>query len=185
MGWSYLQDERNIWPVEEGSWLHTRIGEDAALQGQFIHEGTISDWDRKKMRQYLDGVNRFRGLLLVLMHITGGQPARGPEITGIQHSNGVKGRRRNVFIEQNTPFSGEIDRKNPEASVVFISQYYKGYTVSGKEKIIHRYLPRMVGELYVYFDWLVRPFQTGLDVLLRDDAALSELVWPILYGAAG
>ncbi len=116
---------------------------------------------------------------MVLIHITGGQPARGPEITGLQHSNGVKGRRRNIFIEQNTPFSEGSNWLNPEALVVFVTQYHKGYSISGKEKIIHCYLPCMVGELYVYFDWLVRPFQKGLDVLSCEDNGLSVLVWPM------
>lgn len=65
---------------------------------------------------------------------------------------------------------------NPEALVVFITQYHKGFSVSGKEKIIHRYLPRVVGELYVYFGWLVRPFQEGLDIFWREGRALSALV---------
>ncbi len=179
VGWNYLQDERNIWPVKEDTWLQTRIGEDQALQDRFIQEGTVSDWDGEKIQKYLDGVVQFQGLLLVLMHITGGQPAQGPEITGLQHSNGVKGRRRNIFIEQNTPFSEESNWLNPEALVVFVTQYHKGYSISGKEKIIHCYLPRMVGELYVYFDWLVQPFQKGLDVLSHEGKGLSMLVWPM------
>ena len=110
------------------------------------------------------------------MHITGGQPARGPEITGIQRCNGVKGRRRNIFIKQNTPFSKENHRVNLEASVLFVTQYYKGYSTTGKEKIIYRYLLRMIGELYIYFDWLVRPFQEKLGIILREDQVLSALV---------
>ena len=33
--------------------------------------------------------------------------------------------------------------------VVFAMRYHKGYNVSGDVKIIHRYLPREVGELVV------------------------------------
>ncbi len=32
VGWNYLQDERNIWPVKGDTWLQTWIGEDQALQ---------------------------------------------------------------------------------------------------------------------------------------------------------
>jgi hypothetical protein len=32
-------------------------------------------------------IDDFRGQLLALMHITGSQPARGPEILGVRHSN--------------------------------------------------------------------------------------------------
>jgi hypothetical protein len=70
--------------------LQTQIEKDQALQDQFIQEGTVSDWDGKKIQKYLDRVVQFQGLLLVLMHITEGQPAQGSEITGLQHSNGVK-----------------------------------------------------------------------------------------------
>ena len=185
VGWSYLEDERNSWPVEGQIWLQTRIRAVPGLPNRFIKDNVSSKWDRELVRQYLDGIVRFRGLLLVLMHITGGQPARGPEITGIQHCNGVKGRRRNIFIEQNTPFSEENHRVNPEASVLFVTQYYKGYSTTGKEKIIHRYLPRMVGELYIYFDWLVRPFQEKLGIMLREDQALSALVWPTDHRGKG
>jgi hypothetical protein len=79
----------------------------------------------------------FREKLIVLMHITGGQPARGPEIMSVRHSNTVKGGHRNIFIE--------------DGMVVFATRYYKGYNVSGDVKIIHRYLPREVGELLVYY----------------------------------
>jgi hypothetical protein len=73
----------------------------------------------------------------VLIHITGGQPARGLEIMSVQHSNTVKGGHRNIFIK--------------DRIVVFATRYYKGYNVSGDVKIIHQYLPREVGELLVYY----------------------------------
>jgi hypothetical protein len=39
----------------------------------------------------MDRVIEFRGKLVVLVHTTGGQPARAPEILSIRHSNTVKG----------------------------------------------------------------------------------------------
>jgi hypothetical protein len=65
----------------------------------------------------------FQEKLIVLMHITGRQLARGLEIISIQHSNTVKGGHRNIFIK--------------DRIVVFATQYYKGYNVSGDVKIIH------------------------------------------------
>jgi hypothetical protein len=99
---------------------------------------------------YMAQVARFRENLLVLMHITGGQPARGPEILSIRHSNTVKGEYRNIFIE--------------DQLVVFITRYHKGYSISGDVKIIHRYLPRAVGALWVWYMWLVLPWQQKLEV---------------------
>jgi hypothetical protein len=59
----------------------------------------------------------------VLTHIAGGQLARGLEIISIQHSNTVKGGHRNIFIK--------------DGIVVFVTRYYKGYSVSSNVKIIY------------------------------------------------
>ena len=59
----------------------------------------------------------------MLTHITARQPARGPEIISIWHSNTVKGRHCNIFIK--------------DSIVVFVTQYHKGYSVSGDVKIIY------------------------------------------------
>ena len=42
------------------------------------------------IRRYMTAVVRFREML-VLVHITGGQPARGPELLSIRHANTVSG----------------------------------------------------------------------------------------------
>lgn len=86
----------------------------------------------------------FREKLAVLMYIAGGQLVRGPEILSIRYSNTVNGGYRNIFIE--------------DGMVVFATRYYKGYNVSGDIKIIYRYLPREVGELVVWYLWLVLLF---------------------------
>ena len=45
-----------------------------------------------------------------------------------------------------------------DGMVVFVTRYHKGYEVKGDVKIIHRYLLREVGELVVWYLWLVLPF---------------------------
>ncbi|KAL5396538.1 hypothetical protein PMIN03_012955 [Paraphaeosphaeria minitans] len=82
----------------------------------------------------------------------------------IRHSNTVKGAHRNIFIE--------------DGKVVFVTRYYKGYVVSGDVKIIHRYLPREVGELVVYYLWLVLPFQQRMEALVWEKEAMSSHMWP-------
>lgn len=49
------------------------------------------------------------------MHITGGQPARGPEILSIRHSNTAEVGHQHTFIE--------------DGMVVFVTRYYKGYAL--------------------------------------------------------
>jgi hypothetical protein len=58
---------------------------------------------------------------------------------------------RNIFIE--------------DGLVAIVTSYHKGYTCTGSTKIIHRYLPKEVGELLVYYLWLIFPFTKQLSLL--------------------
>jgi hypothetical protein len=78
------------------------------------------------------------------MHVCRGQAARAPELLGMQWKNTEQGSVRNIFIENGL--------------VAFVTAYHKGYCSSGNIKIIHRYLPREIGELLIYYLWLIRPF---------------------------
>jgi hypothetical protein len=91
----------------------------------------------------------------LLIHITGGQPARGTELLSLQHYNTVHGLLRNIFIENGL--------------VSFVICYHKGYSIKGSTRIIHRYLPKEVSELVVYYLWLVLPFTRQLQLLALDD----------------
>jgi hypothetical protein len=61
--------------------------------------------------------------------------------------------------------------------VVFVAQYHKGYRSSGNIKIIHRYLPREVGELVVYYLWLVLPFWEKMQFQVTGKASPSAFIW--------
>ncbi|KAJ6082793.1 hypothetical protein N7467_006928 [Penicillium canescens] len=84
---------------------------------------------------YLQRVAYFREKLAIAIHVSGGQPARAPELLSIRHCNTDSGGRRNVFIE--------------DGLVAFVSQYHKGFYASNDTKVIHRYLPRERLEAYV------------------------------------
>jgi hypothetical protein len=124
-------------PTDGERWLFEQVGRDARVRGRFIKPGSRSEVDREAVEQYIDRVIEFRKKLAVLMHIAGGQPAQGPKILSVRHSNTIKGGHRNIFIK--------------DRMVVFVTRYHKGYNVSGDVKIIHRYLPREVGELVVWY----------------------------------
>jgi hypothetical protein len=93
-------------------------------------------------------VARFKEKLAVAIHVTGGQPARAPELLSIQHVNTQASRHRNVFIE--------------DGLVTLVTAYHKGFHASNDIKLIHRYVPRAVGELIVWYMWLVLPFTEQL-----------------------
>ena len=49
--------------------------------------------------------------------------------------------------------------------VSFVTSYHKGYSASGRVKIVHRYVPREVSRIVVYYLWLVQPFVEILQIL--------------------
>jgi hypothetical protein len=82
-------------------------------------------------------MGQIKEYLLVLKHFTGGGPARGPEVLSIQY--------------QNTAYGGIWNQMINQGLMLFITIYHKGYSSSGRAKIIHQYVPREVGELFMYF----------------------------------
>ncbi|CAG8283084.1 unnamed protein product [Penicillium salamii] len=102
---------------------------------------------------YLQRVVRFREKLCIALHVSGGQPARAPELLSIRHQNTDSGGHRNIFVE--------------DRLVVFVTHYHKGFYASNDTKVIHRYLPQEVGELVVWYLWLVLPFVQRLEAYQR------------------
>jgi len=54
-------------------------------------------WDKQAVRKYHEKVDAFPEGLLLLVHVTSGQPARGSEIISLQHTNLTF--HRDMFIE--------------------------------------------------------------------------------------
>jgi hypothetical protein len=96
-------------------------------------------------------VDGFLQCLLLLVHITSRQPARATKLLGLRHRNTLQGRHQNIFIKHGL--------------VSMVTMYHKGYSISNTTKIIHRYLPKAVSELVVYYLWLVLPFREALERL--------------------
>lgn len=100
------------------------------------------DWKWGGVRQYLKQVKKFEEMLLLLAHFTGGQPARGTEITGLRLVNGIN-RDRSVFV-----IDGEV---------VLVTQYHKSQAHFDAPKVIPRFLPPRVGQLMAMYMIYVRP----------------------------
>ena len=61
-----------------------------------------------------------------------------------------------------------------------VTTCYKGYSIAGSTKIIHRYLPTEVSELLVYYLWLVIPFCRQIQLLaleVEDEVTCSSFLW--------
>ena len=147
-GWNFLKDTRTAWPVAGEEWLIRRVRQDSLVRQRFI-ESSAGRLRMSAIDVYLQRVAYFREKLAIAIHISGGQPARAPELLSIRHCNTDSGGHRNVFIE--------------DGLVAFVSQYHKGFYATNDTKVIHRYLPREVGELVVWYLWLVLPFTERLD----------------------
>jgi hypothetical protein len=170
--WSFLKDLRNAEILQcgmsgAGQWLMDRIIEHEWLSDVFFSLAKCGriKWQRKRVEQYFQDVDSFLERLLLLVHITSGQPARGTEILTLRHMNTSNGHHRSIFIENGL--------------VGTVTSYHKGYNITGTLKIIHRYLPKEVSELLVYYLWLVLPFWQKLDVLVyaRKEPS-SPYLWP-------
>jgi len=160
--WSFLQDTRTQWPVDGEHWMWHRIRQDPAVRRRFI-QADGQGFHPARWMAYQNRITAFLEKLLVAIQFTWGQPARAPELLSIRHENSPMGGIRNMFIE--------------DGMVVLVAQYHKGYQLSGDVKIIHRYLPREVGELLVWYLWLVQPFERVVSGNIYQRDQVSSHIW--------
>jgi hypothetical protein len=176
-GWSFLKDVRNTEALHTsgsgaGRWLMNRVIRHEWLSDEFLSlpKPDQIKWRIKRVEQYFQDVDLFLKRLLLLLHITSGQPARGTELLTLRYMNTSNGHHRSIFIENGL--------------VGTVTSYHKGYNVTGTLKIIHRYLLKEVSELRVYYLWLVLPFWQKLEVLVYERREpLSPYLWPKKVGS--
>ena len=116
-------------------------------------EGQDHPYRAEAVQEYQQKVEQFQEKLLFIMHMVGGQPARATELLGIRYANTKQGGLRNIFIDR--------------GMVAFVTTYHKNYRQTGKMKIIHRYLPKEVGELLLRYLWLVLPFWQAIQSVVE------------------
>ena len=161
-GFSFLQDVRNSTLIDGAKWIRNRIESHPLLRTQFLPVTADLHLPSPAILTYLHHVRSFLTKLLLLMHITGGQPARITELLTVQHRNTVHDVPRNIFIEHGL--------------VSFVTRYHKGFSVSAEFKIIHRFLPSEVGLLLVRYLWLVLPFVERLEAFYQSSYKLSTFL---------
>ncbi|KAL3587360.1 hypothetical protein FPOAC2_13255 [Fusarium poae] len=153
---SFLQDEANqSWVIKGDRWVQKQVAASKAKMEAWIAKphNEACPYREEAIRRYSRLIEEFRSQLFVAMHMLGGQPARSTEILGIRMWNTMNGGVRNIFIH--------------DGMVCFVTMYHKGFRQSGKVKVIHRYLPREVGELLVWYMWIVLPFWHTVQVGMK------------------
>jgi hypothetical protein len=163
-GWNFLQDARNTFDgVDGAAWLAKRVANERKLRRSFVDAdasrltaaaGGGVAWVKKRVEQYEKSMRQFREHLLVAMHMTGGQPARGTELVTTTYRNQPNGQSRGIFVE--------------DGLMAYVTLYHKGIGQTRQAKVVHRYLPQEVGELLFYYLWMVLPFWQRLERASRD-----------------
>lgn len=152
---------------DRANWLLKRVLHHAWLQDEFMQANSTArhpKWTTSADCECRAKVDAFLERLLLLVHLSAGQPARGTELLSLRHVNTATGHHQNIFIE-----SGMVST---------VTTYHKGYSITGSTKNIHRYLPKEVGELLVYYLWLVQPFCQKLDLLVWNRTGpVSPFLW--------
>ena len=162
-GWSFIQDPRNKWPVDGQRWMGQQLFTKAGIKEQFGINESSSRLNPDAVEAYLRRVKQWKEGMLALVHMSAGAPARATELVSIQQVNGRDARsHRGIFIDQ--------------GMVAFVTSYHKGFSASQEQKCVHRFVPQEVGELVVYYLWLVDPFVRLLQGS-RGQAMFSAWLW--------
>lgn len=147
-------------------WVFQKIWTDNARRGawvQSITTGADMELNPKVACRYGIAVERLLELLLFLIHLSYGQPARAPEILTVRYKNTADRGVRNVLVDQGL--------------VMIVTGYHKGFSRSERLKVIHRFVPREVGILLVYYLWLVLPFWEEVQANIWDKESFCAAIW--------
>lgn len=171
VGLNFADDPRNKWMHSD--WLNGLLGRRKDLKREWVtasREGQEPKFNTQRAKTYLDDVERFRELLLVAIHMLCGQAPRASELLGLRHVNTSVGGLRNVIVE--------------DGLVSLVFHYHKGYNITGHTKIIHRYLPRELGDVLIRYLWVVVPFCQAIQARAIGHKHASPFLWnkTFIYG---
>ena len=163
IGFSFLQDPRNVCLQGLNSWLVRRVIEVPRLRHLWFRSSQELLFRTDAIEVYVEKVEVFRQLLLIAIYLLGGQPARTTEVLSLRYINTSYGGIRNIFIQHKM--------------VCLLFLYHKGYNHSGQVKVVHRYLPRELGDLLVRYLAVVLPFCQQIQLGQGSDWELSPFIW--------
>jgi hypothetical protein len=124
----------------------------ASMDGLLSKDG----WLRSRVWRYLQQSEALLSLLLVLVYLTGGQAARGTELTSVEHCNGAS-TQRGIYVHG--------------GAFVLVTRHNKSRLATNKEFQVARFLPSGVGKLLYLYLVYIRPFTNMLE---RTDLAANE-----------
>jgi RecQ family ATP-dependent DNA helicase len=146
-------------------WVFRKLWTNEVLRETWVQFANIAEikLDPKAACRYGMAVEKLLELLLFLTHLSYGQPARAPELLTVRYKNTAEGGVRNVLIDRGL--------------IMIVTGYHKGFSRTERLKVIHRFLPREIGTLLVYYLWLVLPFWEELQANIWDKESFSAAIW--------
>jgi DEAD/DEAH box helicase len=163
---SFLKEPGNPWAKQHAEFIWGRLRSSRVLQGEWLNANgngvDTFDFDPATITKYAQQLDSFRELLLVLMHLTAGQPARSTELINLRYKN-TKNGVRNIFLESGL--------------VCILTTYHKNIMQANAIKLIYRYLPREVGDLLVRYLSMVLPFWSCIQSSKTGNKVRSPYLW--------
>ncbi|KAK4074637.1 hypothetical protein Purlil1_12914 [Purpureocillium lilacinum] len=166
-GYSFLHDARNTWLAKGEDWVLDRIlseGRRELWLTDTVSEGDDCPYKACAVDKYARALEQFRERLWMVMHMVAGQPARSAETLGIRYVNTVHGGVRNILAHNGMICLVMSDHENTRST--------------SEARPIHRYLPREVGELLVWYLWLALPFWQEVQGIVKQADIRSPFLWP-------
>lgn len=141
VGFSFLSFPAISWMSLQ---LRDQLIRDPLMQNKFIVASDESmQMNEEACKQYVNQVSAFLELLLTLIHLTSGNPARATELATLQWRN-TGTQMRSIFIHQ--------------GHVMLMPTYNKTAPLLQRDRPIARFLPQSVGQLMVVYLVVVLPF---------------------------
>ncbi|KAK5994713.1 ATP-dependent DNA helicase tlh2-like protein [Cladobotryum mycophilum] len=133
-GQSFVTNEKN-------GWLDAGPGKVMRSMEASIFDKTTNQWKRAGVRRWMQQLRVFREALMVLVHVWGGQPGRGPEVTTLRHCDTWQVM-RNIFLH--------------EGQVMIVTDRDKMKAIRENGRKVARFLPDRIGRMMVaYIAWLL------------------------------
>lgn len=133
-GNSFATDPKN-------KWLEPGPGKVMRLSGSALWDGGRNRWKYAAARKWLRRLTLFREALMVLVHVWGGQPGRGPELTTLRHCDSWQ-LIRNVFVL--------------DGQVMVVTDRDKTKSIRDNSRKVARFLPDRIGRMVIaYIAWLI------------------------------
>ncbi|KAL7755614.1 hypothetical protein ACKLNR_014141 [Fusarium oxysporum f. sp. zingiberi] len=168
-GRSFATNRRNAWLKPGAEKLTRLVGATLWKIVDAGNGGSRVECRRRAIEEYLGWLRQFRSSMFPVVHVWGGQPGRGPEVSTLKHCD-TEQLPKNVFV-----FDGQV---------VLITDRDKSKGLNGKQgRKVARFLPEGPSLMMVaYIAWLL-PFEKVLH-RLSGIRGPSEAINPWLWKSA-